>query len=275
MDIQIKGELDGIETVAALRGRDIPIIYMSGHTDSKTIDRAKVSGASGFLTKPIQHNTLGISIEMALHKHQTDRVVRNRLPWTEERFQLIVEAAPNALIMVAANGLIALVNTQTEKLFGYDRRELLGLSLDMLVPERFRSIHGGHRNAFFVAPAARAMGANPDLFGLRRDGTEVPVEIGLNPIVTSDGQFVLASIIDITERRQASQERERLIDSLKIALNEKTVIPKSFDWQNPKSLGLRIVRILTRQIDGDLTLDHSGGGTRFELRFPEATAGPG
>ena len=77
---------------------------------------------------------------------------------------------PNAMIMVEADGLIALVNTQTEKLFGYDHHELLGLPMEMLVPERFRSNYGGHRNAFFAAPATRSMGAGRDLFGLRRDG---------------------------------------------------------------------------------------------------------
>ena len=122
------------------------------------------------------------------------------------RFQLVVESAPNAMIMVGADGLVTLVNTQTEKLFGYTRHELLGRSIDILLPERFRPDHGAHRHAFFAAPGARAMGEGRDLFGLRKDGSEVPVEIGLNPISTADGQFVLASIIDITERRQQQEE---------------------------------------------------------------------
>jgi len=128
----------------------------------------------------------------------------------QERFQLVVEAAPNAMIMVGDDGLMHLVNVQTEKLFGYDRKELLGRPLEMLVPERFRSNHRGHRSAFFVTPAMRPMGAGRDLFALRKDGSEVPVEIGLNPISTPDGRFVLASIIDITERKKA-QERFQLV----------------------------------------------------------------
>jgi PAS domain S-box-containing protein len=122
-----------------------------------------------------------------------------------ERFQLVVEAAPNAMIMVGGDGLITLVNAQTEKLFRYSRHELLGRSMEMLVPERFRANHGGLRRAFFASPATRAMGVGRDLFGLRKDGSEVPVEIGLNPIVTAEGQFVLASIIDITERKKAEE----------------------------------------------------------------------
>ena len=132
----------------------------------------------------------------------------------EERFHLVVEAAPSALIMAGADGLITLVNAHTEKLFGYHRDELLGQPVEMLLPMRFQAHHGGHRRAFLADPSARAMGAGRDLFGIRKDGSEVPVEIGLNPLQTSEGRFVLASVIDITARKQAEQElkssRERL-----------------------------------------------------------------
>jgi PAS domain S-box-containing protein len=128
----------------------------------------------------------------------------------DERFRLVVEAAPNAMIMVGTDGRIALANSQTEKLFGYDRGELLGQKMDMLVPERFRGGHHAHRAGFFAASSARAMGSGRDLFGVRKDGTEVPIEIGLNPISIAEDKFVLASIIDITERKQAD-ERFRLV----------------------------------------------------------------
>jgi len=119
----------------------------------------------------------------------------------EERFRLVVESAPNAMLLVNDNGFITLVNNQTEKLFGYDRSELIGNRLEMLIPERFKHIHPGHRNLFFQKPQTRAMGVGRELFGLRKDGTEVEVEIGLNPIETVEGLMVLASIIDITERK--------------------------------------------------------------------------
>ena len=119
----------------------------------------------------------------------------------EERFRLVVESAPNAMLLVNNEGSITLVNNQTEKLFGYDRNELIGSRLEKLIPERFRSVHPGHRSLFFQKPQTRSMGAGRDLFGLRKDGTEVQVEIGLNPIETIDGHMVLASIIDITERK--------------------------------------------------------------------------
>ncbi len=127
----------------------------------------------------------------------------------EEQFRLVVEAAPNAMIMVNTERCITLVNTQAEAVFGYARDELIGHPIEMLVPERFRSHHTGDRHGYFLEARARPMGAGRELFGRRKDGSEVPIEIGLNPIQTSEGLFVLASIIDISERKQAELEAAR------------------------------------------------------------------
>jgi len=132
----------------------------------------------------------------------------------QERFRLVVEAVPNAVVMASSDGKIALVNFQTEKLFGYDRTELVGQPVEMLVPSRLRARHEGHRSAFFSAPARRAMDLGRDLIGVRKDGSEVPIEVGLNPISTRDGSFVLASIIDITERKNAEKMLELRVAEL-------------------------------------------------------------
>src|SRR5207244_6526481 len=100
-----------------------------------------------------------------------------------------------------------LVNAQAEKLFGYQRAEMMGKPVEMLVPQRYRQRHPEHRNTFFSAPKPRMMGMGRDLYGVRKNGGEVPVEIGLNPIETSEGAFVLASIIDISERKWAQEAR--------------------------------------------------------------------
>ncbi len=121
----------------------------------------------------------------------------------EQRFRLVVEAAPNAMVMINSAGEIVMVNAQAERVFGYSRTELLGRGVEMLVPERFRGHHPGLREAFFVAPHARPMGAGRELYGLRKDGSEVPVEIGLNPIETDEGPMVLSAIVDISERKAA------------------------------------------------------------------------
>src|SRR6202166_2851377 len=128
----------------------------------------------------------------------------------EERFRLVVEAAPNAMLMADGNRRITLVNRNAEALFGYSRSELIGQPLEILVPERFRARHPEHVASFFAAPKARSMGTGRDLFGLRKNGVEVPIEIGVNPIETPTGLFTLASIIDITERKGA-EERFRLV----------------------------------------------------------------
>ncbi|MFZ0546314.1 MAG: PAS domain S-box protein [Candidatus Promineifilaceae bacterium] len=147
----------------------------------------------------------------------------------EQQFRLAVEASPNALIMVGVNGKISLVNTQAEALFGYDREELLGQTIDMLVPSSFHDHHKTYRDAFFNNPTARPMGAGRDLFGLRKDGRQVPVEIGLNPITTTEGEFVLASIIDITERKQAEAEIANLLQREQAARTETTKLNEELE----------------------------------------------
>lgn len=113
--------------------------------------------------------------------------------------------------MADAAGRIVLVNREIERLFGYAREELLGQPIERLVPTRFRASHPGYRAEFRMDPRVRAMGAGRDLFGLRKDGVEVPVEIGLTPVPTEDGLFVLGAIVDISARK-AHEEQERILN---------------------------------------------------------------
>ncbi len=131
----------------------------------------------------------------------------NDLQAPDDRFRLLVESAPTAIIMVDQTGTILLANPEVERTFGYNRQELIRKPVELLVPDSARSGHPGQLQAFFRKPERRSMGAGRDLTGRRKDGTEVPIEIALNPIQTSEGPCVLAFIADITERRTSERRR--------------------------------------------------------------------
>ena len=143
-----------------------------------------------------------------------DITERKRLE--QERAEDLLEAAPDAMVVVDQGGRMILTNAQTKRLFGYHREEMLGRSVEFLIPLRFHELHQEHRITFLSQPRRRPMGPNLQLSGLRKDGTEFPVEISLSPIQTSEGILVTGAIRDITERRRAeealraSEERLRL-----------------------------------------------------------------
>jgi two-component system, cell cycle sensor histidine kinase and response regulator CckA len=128
----------------------------------------------------------------------------------EAKFRGLLEAAPDAIVGVTPDGRISLVNAQTERLFGYGRNELIGKPIEILVPDRTRDVHPGHRDGYFRQPQPRPMGAGMELAARRKDGTEFPAEISLSSIDTEDGVLVSAAIRDVTERRRATEAQNRL-----------------------------------------------------------------
>lgn len=135
---------------------------------------------------------------------------------SEERYKLAVESSPSAMLMVNSAGLIEMVNIAVERLFGYDRAELLGQSVELLVPESFRAHHLTQRAGFHAAREQRLLGVGREFYAVRKDGSHFPVEIGLTPIETEDGVAVLASVIDISARRESEQalrQYEAIVES--------------------------------------------------------------
>ncbi|HSK50755.1 MAG TPA: PAS domain S-box protein [Solirubrobacterales bacterium] len=144
-------------------------------------------------------------------------------------FEQLLEAAPDAIVGVGADGRMVLVNGQVEALFGYVREDLLGEKVEILVPERFRGAHPGHRKEYFAEPRTRPMGAELDLYGLRRDGTEFPAEISLSSIETEEGRLATAAIRDVTHSRAAEKRFEQFLEFapdaiLGVAANGKMVL---------------------------------------------------
>lgn len=184
-------------------------LHKNGHSISVSLTISPIRSASGAIT-----GISKIARDVTEHKRLLEREERARAEaLAEHRFRELIENAPDAILQVDSNGRILIANRTAETIFGYSREELLGMSVDNLVPQAARGRHAGHREALAAAGVSRPMGIGLDLHALRKDGTEIPVEISLSPSQTESGVHVTAVIRDMTERKRAQQQIDALTRS--------------------------------------------------------------
>jgi PAS domain S-box-containing protein len=217
---------------------EVPVILLTGLTDSPQGSEK----ADRLLTKGVTPAELFVYMEDLMAKHRSHarsnltksredlavrwsglRLENKNSPlsdqgWVEANIHAILEAAPDAMVVIDSAGMITLANAQTEELFGYTRAELTGCIVESLLPKRYRNRHLHHRADFSVESRVRRMGTGLELFGLRKDGSEFPVDISLSPLTTAEGRFVTCAIRDVTERKLADEQIKRLTEELERAL---------------------------------------------------------
>jgi PAS domain S-box-containing protein len=228
LDVKMPG-MDGFETAELIRSRKrsrhTPILFLTGYKNEEHLFRGYDLGAVDFLFKPIIPEILRSKVNVFVELSRNTALLRGQaevLGKAERKFRSLLEAAPDAMAVVNREGKIVLVNVQTERMFGYDRQELLGQPMQMLVPERFQEQNIERRVNFFLDPQTSPMGAGLDLSGVRKDGSEFPIEISLSPLDTDEGLLVTAAIRDVTERKRTLQEIRELNGKLEQRVAERT-----------------------------------------------------
>ena len=204
------------------------------------------------------------------------RRTEQALMQSRAEFQALLESAPDAIVSVDADGRIVLVNSQTEKMFGYSREELLGQPVEVLIPPRYNRAHIHHRSSYTASPTTRPMGIGLKLAGRRKDGSEFPVEISLSPVRTQNGFCVMSIIRDITERKRAQEEIVKLNEELEHRVHELASVNQeletfSYSVSHDLRAPLRAISGFSQALEEDYADVLDKQGTDYARRVNAAT----
>ncbi len=209
------------------------------------------------LSKAVRGPSGEVAYILSSKRDVTDLKARRDAKLVEAEFRDLLESAPDAIVMVNPMGRVVLANSQAERLFGYEPGELRGRPIEQLLPERFRTAHVGHRSGYFAQSRKRPMGAGLDLYGLRKDGVEFPVEISLSPLATEEGTLVMSAIRDITERKRIERVLHEKNLELEAAAEAKNrfLATMSHELRTPLNAVLGFTGTLLMKLPGPLTDD--------------------
>ena len=207
MDIVMPGRLDGIDaSVIVKKELDIPVIFLTAYADDNFIKRAKDSEPFGYILKPFQEREIKAAIEVALHKKDMER----RLGESEERYRSVVDTAIEAIITVDSRGNIVSWNQAAETMFGYRADEFAVKRLTFIIPERLREDLENEMDLIILTGKSNTIGKTVEYSGLRKDGSEFPMEFSQAAWKTSKGAFFTIIVRDISERKRAEEEQKKL-----------------------------------------------------------------